>query len=121
MLIVDDNHAAARMLSLLLKSMGIHEVRCEGDGPSGLKAVNEFQPDLVLLDIGLPGMDGYEVAKILRRDPCNDHLLLVALTGYGQPEDRRRSKDLGFDEHLVKPLAMDNVRQLLRHPKIQAR
>ncbi|GEM_PF-639573 len=120
-LIVDDNHAAARMLSLLLKSMGIHEVRCEGDGPSGLKAVNEFQPDLVLLDIGLPGMDGYEVAKILRRDPCNDHLLLVALTGYGQPEDRRHSKDLGFDEHLVKPLAMDNVRQLLRHPKIQAR
>jgi len=120
-LIVDDNQAAAKMLSLLLKSMGIHEVRCAGDGPSGLKAVEEFQPDLVLLDIGLPGMDGYEVAKILRCDPRHDSLLLVALTGYGQPEDRRRSKDLGFDEHLVKPLAMDTVRQLLQHPKIQSR
>ena len=120
-LIVDDNVAAAKMLSMLLKSMGISEVRCAGDGPSGLQAVEEFRPDLVLLDIGLPGMDGYEVAKIIRCNPDNDPLLLVALTGYGQPEDRRRSKDLGFDEHLVKPLALDNVRQLLQHPKIQAR
>lgn len=120
-LIVDDNLAAAKMLAMLIKSLGVTDVKCACDGPSGLQAVDEFRPELVLLDIGLPGMDGYEVGKAIREQRANDSILLVALTGYGQPEDRRKSKDLGFDDHLVKPLAIDSVRDLLRHPKLQAR
>jgi signal transduction histidine kinase/DNA-binding response OmpR family regulator len=101
-LVVDDNKAAAQSLSLLLRSAG-HEVRTAYDGPAALAMAEGFQPEIALLDIGLPGMDGYEVARHLRLERQADQLMLVALTGYGQDEDRIRTKTAGFDHHVVKP------------------
>jgi len=101
-LIVDDNIDGARSLSILLE-MGGHEVRTCYDGPSGLAEAELFCPEVVLLDIGLPGMDGFEVARRLRAREASPRPLLVALTGYGQADDVRRSREAGFDHHLVKP------------------
>jgi two-component system CheB/CheR fusion protein len=101
-LVVDDSADGADSLAVLLRLAG-HEVRVCNDGPSALAAVDTFRPDVVLLDIGLPGMDGYEVARRLRTRPEMKQALLVALTGYGQDDDRRRSREAGFDHHLVKP------------------
>jgi two-component system CheB/CheR fusion protein len=83
------------------------------DGPSTLEAALAFQPDVVLLDIGLPGMDGYEVAKWMRQELTLQNTVLVAVTGYGQESDRQRSQEAGFDHHLVKPLDIDALQQLL--------
>jgi PAS domain S-box-containing protein len=102
-LVVDDNGDAAESLALLLQTIG-HETRVAHDGPGALKEAETFGPDVVLLDIGLPGMDGYEVARRLRRLEPARSALLVAVTGYGQDEDRRRSKEAGFDHHFVKPV-----------------
>ncbi|MEX0702547.1 MAG: ATP-binding protein [Planctomycetales bacterium] len=112
-LVVDDNVGAVRMLSLLLQRLGEHEVETAHDGPTALRKLAEFRPEIVLLDIGLPGMDGYEVAARVRGNPEFDDVLLVALTGYGQDEDRRKSRRVGFDEHLVKPPALDQIAQIL--------
>jgi len=101
-LIVDDNADGARSLSMLLE-MGGHEVRTCYDGPAALTEAELFCPEVVLLDIGLPGMDGFEVARRLRAREASPRPLLVALTGYGQAEDVRRSREAGFDHHLVKP------------------
>ena len=100
-LVVDDNADAAESLAMILSLRG-HEARTALDGPEALAVAREFRPEVVMLDIGLPGMDGYEVARRLRAD--HGGILLVALTGYGQDEDRRRSKEAGFDHHLVKPV-----------------
>jgi CheY-like chemotaxis protein len=102
-LVVDDNVDAAESLAMVLRLMG-HDVRTAHDGPSGLAAVKEFQPDVLLLDIGLPGMDGYEVARRLRLMPEGQSIQLVAVSGYGQEEDRRRAQEAGFDQHLTKPV-----------------
>jgi PAS domain S-box-containing protein len=102
-LIVDDNHDSADTLAALLDAWG-HEVRTFYDGPSAIVGGAEFRPNLVLLDIGLPKMNGYEVARELRRMATGRSMLLVAFTGYGQDEDRRRVREAGFDYHLVKPL-----------------
>ncbi len=102
-LVVDDNVDAADSLALLLHLAG-HEVRVCHDGPAAVAAAQDFHPDIVLLDIGLPGMDGYEVARRLREQEALAEALLVALTGYGQEEDLRRSQEAGFDHHLVKPV-----------------
>jgi PAS domain S-box-containing protein len=110
-LIVDDNADAVESLALLLKMDG-HEVRTAYDGSTALSAVQEFQPGAVLLDIGLPGMDGYEVARRLRGEVAWQGLL-VALTGYGQEEDVRRSREAGFDAHLLKPAEHTAVQHLL--------
>jgi two-component system CheB/CheR fusion protein len=110
-LIVDDNADAARMLARLLQ-MGGHEVEVTYDGPSALELVRASQPDLVLLDIGLPGMDGYEVARQIRQRDELEGTLLVALTGYGQAEDRQRAFAVGFDEHLVKPVSPQDLEPL---------
>jgi CheY-like chemotaxis protein len=83
--------------------------------------VRQFRPEIVLLDIGLPGMDGYQVGQAIRRSTAGSDMLLVALTGYGQEEDRRRSRDAGFDEHLVKPPSLQNIEMILTHPKLGAR
>jgi len=88
---------------MLLRLAG-QDVRAAYDGPSALQQAQEFQPDLVFLDIGMPGMDGYETARCLRRQPGREGVLLVAVTGWGQDEDRRRSAQAGFDHHLVKPV-----------------
>ena len=101
-LVVDDNMDAAQSLARLLELSG-HVVHTRNDGAGALEAVGTFRPQIVLLDIGMPGMDGYEVAERLRSAGSPD-LLLVAITGYGRDEDRRRSKAAGFDLHMVKPV-----------------
>jgi CheY-like chemotaxis protein/nitrogen-specific signal transduction histidine kinase len=115
-LVVDDNTAAARLLSTIV-SRWRHDVQTAFDGETALEMANRYHPDVVLLDIGLPGMSGYQVAKSLRRQPQFAHTLLVAVTGYGQEEDRRRSREAGFDHHLVKPVAPDTLYELLSAPR----
>jgi CheY-like chemotaxis protein len=110
-LIVDDNQDGAESLALLLRLAG-HEVQVCHDGPTALVLAETFQPKVVLLDIGLPGMDGYEVARRLRARPGVGPQLLVALTGYGQDDDLRRSREAGFDHHLVKPADPDKLAAL---------
>jgi PAS domain S-box-containing protein len=112
-LIIDDNTDGAESLAVLLRLDGSHEVRVAGDGPSGLETARDFRPQVVLLDIGLPrGMDGYEVARRLREVPGTGPALLVALTGYGGEEDRRRTEAAGFDAHCVKPADLAVLRRL---------
>jgi CheY-like chemotaxis protein len=107
-LVVDDDRDAAEMLAQALKGAG-HEVRQEHDGMSALVAAAQFQPDVVLLDLGLPGMDGIEVARRLRGYPQLAQVRIVALTGFGQGSDRRRSAAVGIESHLVKPVDVDTV------------
>ncbi len=113
-LIVDDNVDAAETLSILLGLEG-YEVHCVYDGFQALKFVNEFRPDVVLLDIGLPGMDGYEVARRLREEFILQPLLLIAVTGWGGEDDLRKSQQAGIDHHLVKPVDPEALSQLLRN------
>ena len=115
-LIVDDNVDSADSLAMLLNLVG-HEVWTAYDGASGILAAVEHRPQVILLDIGLPRMDGYEVARRLRQDPRTSGVTLVAMTGYGQPEDRRRTGEAGFDHHLVKPADLDELAELLAQPE----
>jgi len=102
LLVVDDNRDAADSLAMLLKLQG-HEVRVAHSGPAALEMTKTYTPDVVFLDIGMPGMDGYEVARRLRQQPGLESVVLAALTGWGQQEDRRRTAEAGFNHHLVKP------------------
>jgi CheY-like chemotaxis protein len=111
-LVVDDNRDAAESLGLLLMLLGA-EVRVVNDGPAALAEIPDFQPTVVLLDIGMPGMDGYEVARRIRQRPEGRDLMLIALTGWGQEEDRRRTSQAGFDHHLLKPADMTALKSLL--------
>ena len=111
-LVVDDNLDAAESMAELLGMDG-HEVRMAHDGPAALDAVQQFPTDLVLLDIGLPGMSGLEVARRIRQMPALAHITLVAMTGYGQESDHRNSKEAGFDHHLVKPASFDDINRIL--------
>jgi signal transduction histidine kinase len=110
-LVIDDMRPSARTLALMLKGIG-QDTREANDGPSGLALAETFAPQVVLCDIAMPGMDGYEVARRLRSRP-GPQPLLVALTGYGQSEDRKRAIDAGFDRHLAKPTSLDELRSLL--------
>jgi CheY-like chemotaxis protein len=110
-LVVDDSADAAESMALLLQLHG-HDMRVANDGPSALEIARNFRPSIVFLDIGLPGMDGYEVARRMRSSPETRNCILVALTGYGQPEDHERSKENGFDHHLVKPVDPAVLQQL---------
>ena len=101
-LVVDDNVDAAGSLAMLLNISG-HQTRTAHSGPAALEEALEFQPNAVILDIGLPGMDGYEVAQRIRMEHTLDRVVLIAMTGYGQETDRQQSKAAGFDQHLVKP------------------
>ncbi len=116
-LVVDDSRDAAESLVMLLQLQG-HEVRSASDGPGALEAARAFQPDVVLLDIGLPGMDGYEVARRLREEEGAQKVLLVAMTGYGQDEDRRRSAEAGFDHHLIKPVDLGELQEVLGRSEV---
>ena len=107
-LVVDDVAASVESLTMLLNLQG-HEVRSVLDGISALEVAQSFLPDAVILDIGLPGMNGYEVAKHLRSDKRFTNTLLIALTGYGQEEDHRRTAEAGIDEHFVKPADLDRL------------
>ena len=111
-LIVDDSVDTARGMARLLKLVG-NEVRIAHDGPTGVEIGRDFRPEFVLLDIGLPGMDGYEVATALRLDECCKGATIIGISGYGQDEDRRRSRAAGFDHHLVKPVDFDALTSLL--------
>lgn len=118
---VDDNVGAACLLGRLIRKLGNHTVELAHDGPTVLERVADFRPDLILLDIGLPGMDGYQIASALRQQPVGRDAMLVALTGYGQDEDRRKSQRAGFDEHLTKPIDVETLRKILHHPKLAER
>ncbi|HEX3527523.1 MAG TPA: chemotaxis protein CheB [Thermoanaerobaculia bacterium] len=111
-LVVDDNVDTAQSMALLLRLKG-HRVEVAHDGPAALETARSFEPEVVLLDIGLPGLDGYEVAKRLREETRLSKALLVALTGYGQEEDRRRARHAGFDHHFTKPVDPAVLYQLI--------
>jgi PAS domain S-box-containing protein len=111
-LVVDDNADVAEGLMMLLELLG-HLVRVAHDGMAALEAVRVNVPDLMLVDIGLPGMDGYELARNVRQDSRLKGVVLVALTGYGRDEDKRKAIEAGFDEHLVKPLTVETFQKLL--------
>jgi CheY-like chemotaxis protein len=111
-LLADDNRDALETLARLLQ-LGGHEIYKAMDGVQALEAATRVRPDLVLLDIGMPGMDGYEVARRIRSQPWGRAAMLVALTGWGQESDRKRSRDAGFDTHCIKPLDPQRLSMLL--------
>jgi PAS domain S-box-containing protein len=111
-LVVDDNFDAADSLAALLDILG-HTVMVAHDGVEGLAAARSFEPDLVLLDIGLPGMSGHEVAREIRRSPALRHVVLIALTGWGAQSDLQQSQEAGFDQHLTKPVSLESLEQAL--------
>ena len=111
-LIVDDDHDSLESLQALLEVMG-HEVVAAGDGVRALEVAQSRRPAVALIDIGLPGLDGYEVCRRLRALNHMPRPLLIALTGYGQPEDQRRALESGFDAHLTKPIDLERLRDLL--------
>ena len=111
-LVADDNHDAADSLAMLLE-LGGHEVRVAHDGREALAIANAFRPEVALLDIAMPGMDGHEVARALRAEPWGRGVVLVALTGWGQHEDRHRALAAGFDHHLTEPVDPDVIERLL--------
>ena len=115
-LIVDDNIDAANTLAMLLRGRG-HRVHTVNDGPAALAWLRAHVPEMILLDIGMPVIDGYEVARQIREQPAFRDVLLIALTGWGQAEDRRQSAEVGFDHHLVKPVDLAAVEELLEHAK----
>jgi signal transduction histidine kinase/ActR/RegA family two-component response regulator len=115
-LVVEDNPDAAATMRDFLELSG-HEVELAVNGTDGVEAARQFHPEVVLCDLGLPGMDGFEVAARLRRDPDTASARLIAVTGYGQEEDRRRSKEAGFDFHLTKPVDPAQLKALLRAPR----
>ena len=116
LLVVDDNQDAAISLAMLLRLQG-HEVQVAHSGPAALEMSKTYTPDVVFLDIGMPGMDGYEVARRLRQQPGMENVVLAALTGWGQQEDRRRTADAGFNHHLVKPPESKAVESVLAQLK----
>jgi len=115
-LVVDDNVDAAQSLGDLLKAYG-HDVRTAHTGPNAVAAASDFNPDVVLLDIGLPELNGYEVARRIRQQPTPKKAVLVAMTGYGQESDRQKSQEAGFDHHLVKPADFGKVQEILARVK----
>lgn len=121
LLVVDDNRDAAMTLGTLLGKLAGHDVRIAYDGPEALRIAQSFKPEVVLLDIGLPGMDGCEVARRLRATASGANALLIALTGWGQREDHRRSQDAGFDHHLVKPVDSEVIEELIASSRLATR
>lgn len=111
-LIVDDNEDSANSLALILK-LGGHETASVYSASAALECAVSFKPDVVLLDIGLPGMDGYEVAQKMRELPGLRDVRLVAVTGYGRSDDRLRARDAGFDDHLTKPVELPVLEKTL--------
>lgn len=111
-LVADDNADAAETLTLLLRLDG-HEVRTANDGMRALELAREFQPDVALLDIGMPGLNGFELATAIRREPWARSTRLVAVTGWGKDQDKQRSAEAGFDQHLTKPVNPDALKPLM--------
>src|SRR5262249_35834300 len=111
-LIVDDNQDAANARAMLVEALG-GTARTAYDPMSGLDALAEFRPDVVVLDIGMPGIDGYEMCQRIRFSPSDRHVVVIALTGWGHPQDKQRALDAGFDAHLTKPVDPATFQELL--------
>ena len=111
-LVADDNEDSAETLSLLLQTLG-NEVRTVHDGLRAVEESESFRPHVALLDIGMPGLDGYEVARLIRSKPWGEGIVLIALTGWGEEEDRRLAREAGFDRHLLKPVDIAPLREAL--------
>jgi CheY-like chemotaxis protein len=112
-LLVDDNRDAADSLALLLGLEG-HDVRVAYAGRPAIELAHEFQPEIAVLDLGLPDLSGYDVARLLRQDPALGRIELIALTGWGQDEHRKRALEAGFDHHLTKPVDLEQFARLLQ-------
>jgi CheY-like chemotaxis protein len=111
-LVADDNIDSAESMAMMLRLMGSNEVRTVHDGLRAVEEASAFRPDLVLLDIGMPRLNGYDAARQIRQQPGGRDVVLVALTGWGQDEDRRQATEAGFDRHFTKPvdpLAIENL------------
>ncbi len=111
-LVVDDNHDSALSLAMMLSIMG-HETRTAHDGESAVSTAESFLPEVVLLDIGLPKLNGYEVAQRIRENAWGKSMFLIAVTGWGQEEDRQRSSEVGLNVHMVKPVEPAALERLL--------
>jgi CheY-like chemotaxis protein len=111
-LIVDDNHDSADSLAMLMQITG-NKTYMAHDGLKAVEAIEKYRPEVVLLDIGLPGLDGHEVCRRVREQPWGKDIVVIALTGWGQEDDRRKSEEAGFDGHLVKPVDYDQLLELL--------
>ncbi len=114
-LIADDNVDAADSLAMVLELMG-HEVRTAHDGRAAVEVAASFRPDLILLDIGMPTMNGYDACRRIRDQPGGRDTIVVALTGWGHDDDKRRSHEAGFDHHVVKPIDLATVKRLVELP-----
>jgi len=110
--VADDNEDSAQSFAMLLSFSG-HEVRVAHDGEEALDAVRSFRPDVAFLDIGMPRLSGYEVAEAVRAEPWGRDIKLIAVTGWGQADDKVRARSAGFDQHLVKPIDPTDVDRLL--------
>ena len=111
-LLIDDDPVLSRLFSVQLRGAG-YDVAVACDGVQSISAVRRERPDVILLDIGLPGLNGYEVCRRVRAQPWGTRTVLIALTGWGQDEDRQRSKEAGFDRHLVKPVGPADLAKVL--------
>jgi len=111
-LVVDDNRDSAESMAMVLAMLG-HETRAVHDGRQALEVAETFQPDVILLDIGMPGMNGYDTCRRIRAQPWASRMMLVAMTGWGHEDDRKRSQEAGFDHHLTKPVELESLKQLL--------
>ena len=111
-LIVDDNEDYTETAALLFGAWD-HEIKVAHTGPEALQVASDFEPEVILLDIGLAEIDGYEVARQLRRDPRFKDTLMIAVSGYGRNSDRQLSREAGFDEHLVKPVDLEKLNRVL--------
>jgi CheY-like chemotaxis protein len=112
-LVADDNEDAAEMLAVLFEQFGC-QVRVVHDGEAAVREAEAFVPDLAVLDIGMPRVDGYEACRRIRQTGSGDRITIVALTGWGQDDDRQRSADAGFDHHFVKPIDTDALADVLK-------
>jgi len=120
-LVVDDNRDAADSMTMILRRIMGHEIETAYDGHAGVEAAKWFRPHIALLDIGMPKVDGYEACRRIREQPGGKNITLVALTGWGQDEDRRRTLDAGFDVHLLKPADCTSLEKLLASLESQHR
>jgi CheY-like chemotaxis protein len=115
-LVVDDNQDSANSLAKLLEMLG-HDVAIANDGASAVDLAEVFRPDAIVLDVGLPVMDGHMVARRIRAEAWGRDVLLIAATGWGRADDRRRAIEAGFDHHMIKPLDLAELRNLLAEPR----
>lgn len=112
-MVVDDNVNAAKVMGWMFELMLGYKVQLAHDGASAIATAIKFLPHLIMLDIGMPGMTGYEVCRAMRQEPVLKDTIIVAQTGWGQKEHRQRTKEAGFDNHLVKPVTLEAIQEVL--------